>query len=133
MKFKQRELKFDANSILQRAPRLVIFNTDSMNPLLPDDKIFINAFGRVKDNKSFNNIPANIFKFLDNLQRKQQFVTSISDAQNGRCDEISKIQQSIMQNLLDQHERDLLSVISTYFGTVARPQNQSNEESKGED
>lgn len=62
-----RDIKLDAQSILQRAPRLIISSLDSSNSVLPREKIYINAFGVVDEAKFFNHIPSNIFKSLDNL------------------------------------------------------------------
>jgi hypothetical protein len=65
----QRDVKLDAQSILQRAPGLIINNIDSVKQILPDEKVYINAFGVVKDAKHFNLPPPDIYKALDNLQR----------------------------------------------------------------
>ena len=55
------ELKMDAVSILQRAPKAIIFNIDSANLILPKEKIFINAFGVVDEIANFNYIPPEIY------------------------------------------------------------------------
>jgi hypothetical protein len=62
-----KEVRIDAQSILERAPKLIINNIDSVNQILPKERIYINAFGVVDDMKNFEYIPPDIFKILENL------------------------------------------------------------------
>lgn len=61
----------DAQSILLRAPKLIINNIDSVNQILPKEKIYVNAFGVIDSIKNFNQIPPRIFKSLENLETNQ--------------------------------------------------------------
>ena len=61
------ELKMDAASILQRAPKVIIYNIDSANLILPKEKIFINAFGVIDEISNFNYIPPEIHQSLESL------------------------------------------------------------------
>ncbi len=46
---------------------MIIKSIDSVNKILPKEKVFINAFGVIDDVKNFNFIPSDIFKALDSL------------------------------------------------------------------
>jgi hypothetical protein len=71
------ELKMDAVSILQRAPRAVICGIDSVNLILPKEKIFINAFGAVEDIANFNYIPPDIYQSLESLNYLKKYSQQI--------------------------------------------------------
>ena len=59
--------KMDAQSILLRAPKLIINNIDLVNQILPKDQIYINAFGQISDIQFFNKIPNLMLNTLGNL------------------------------------------------------------------
>ena len=88
-----REVKIDAQSILQRAPKLIINNIDSVNQILPKEKIYINAFGVVDDLKNFNYIPPDVFKVLDNLQKNQVFIKNLMTSNIQNNNDLLAVQQ----------------------------------------
>lgn len=67
-------MMFDAESILRRAPKLIINNIDPVNQILPQEKLFVNAFGVVDGVSNFNSIPSEIQQTLSNLQKNQMFL-----------------------------------------------------------
>jgi len=73
-KFNNMEMKMDSQSILSRAPKLIINNIDSVNQILPQEKIYINAFGVVDGVNNLNTVPKELEKALEVLQSNQIFL-----------------------------------------------------------
>ena len=113
-----KEMNMDAHSILQRAPKLIINNIDSVNQILPKEKVYINAFGVVDDMNNFNVIPPEMYKALDNLQNNEQFLLNLVNGQqpNGTTNDVLQVQRQILQTLLMHQQHEQLSHLVTNFG-----------------
>ena len=76
-------LYFDSVSLLLRAPKLILINIDRIFSVMDQDKVFLNAFGKVHDLISFNEIPYEHRHLLDVCNSNNIFLSHmISELQS---------------------------------------------------
>ena len=115
-KLKNYELYLDAKAILQRAPKLIINNIDSVKQILPREKIYINAFGVVQQDTQFDLIPPDFEYVLDIFQHNLKYLKELKFKECESLDEEEPIKLQLLTTLLEQHQHEHLGDISTFFG-----------------